>query len=74
MILIESSEEEEKETMTIVKVPRQYLVAEDENIITIDLPESIVNQLQQDYGKIQRAKGILKDRKAEMLAHANQLR
>lgn len=60
--------------MTIVKIPRQYLVAEDQDLITIDLPESIVKQLQQDYGKIHRAKGILKDRKAELLAHVNQLR
>lgn len=60
--------------MTIVKISRRYLIAEDQDSITIDLQESIVKQLQQDYGKIQRAKGILKDRKADLLAHVNQLR
>ncbi|MBE9008899.1 hypothetical protein IQ250_01560 [Pseudanabaenaceae cyanobacterium LEGE 13415] len=32
--------------MTIVKVPKQYLIAEDQDSITIDLPESMVKQLQ----------------------------
>lgn len=60
--------------MTIVKIPRQYLIAEDQDSITIDLPESIVKQLRYDYSKVKRAQGILKDRKAEMLAHLAQLR
>ncbi|MBE9013008.1 hypothetical protein IQ250_22670 [Pseudanabaenaceae cyanobacterium LEGE 13415] len=60
--------------MTIVRVPKQYLVAEDQDSITIDLPESIVKQLRYDYGKVRQAQGILKDRKAEMLAHLAQVR
>jgi hypothetical protein len=60
--------------MTIVRVPRQYLVSEDQDSITIDLPESIVKQLRYDYSKIKRAQGILRDRKTEMLAHLTQLR
>jgi hypothetical protein len=60
--------------MTIVRVPRQYLIAEDQDSITIDLPESVVNQLRHDYSKVKRAQGILKDRKAEMLSHLAQIR
>ncbi len=60
--------------MAIVRILRQYLIAEDQESITVDLPESIVKQLRTDYGKIRRAQGILKDRKPEMLAHMSHLR
>jgi len=60
--------------MTIVKISRQYLIAEDQDSITIDLPASVVKQLRHDYSKVKRAQGILKDRKAEMLSHLDQIR
>jgi hypothetical protein len=60
--------------MTIVKIPRQYLITEDQDSITVDLPESIVKQLRHDYSKVKRAQGILKHRKTEMLAHLAEIR
>ncbi len=57
--------------MTIVKIPRQYLIAEDQDSITVDVPEPILKQLQEDYQRVEKARGILKHRKAAMLEYLN---
>ncbi|NJM23831.1 MAG: hypothetical protein HC907_37155 [Richelia sp. SM1_7_0] len=60
--------------MPLVTIAKSYLVSEDENSITLDLPESFIESLQRDYGKIAKAKGILKHKKEAMLAHLNAVR
>ncbi|MFM5887730.1 MAG: hypothetical protein ACKPFD_12480 [Dolichospermum sp.] len=60
--------------MTLIKIPKHYLVSQDEDSITIDVPESILLNWQKDYEKISKAKGILKHRKSAMLAHLDHLR
>lgn len=60
--------------MSIIKIPRHYLVSQDEDSITIDLPESMLLNWKRDYGKITQAKGILKDKKAAIMTHLDNLR
>jgi hypothetical protein len=60
--------------MPIIKIPRHYLISQDEDLITLDLPESILSPGKKDYGKITQAKGILKDKKAAILIHLDNLR
>jgi hypothetical protein len=60
--------------MTLIKIPKHYLVYQDEDSITVDIPESMLLNWQKDYGKISQAKGILKHKKEAMLAHLNNLR
>ncbi|MBW4540326.1 MAG: hypothetical protein KME43_14440 [Myxacorys chilensis ATA2-1-KO14] len=60
--------------MSIVKIPKQYLIAEDDDSITVDLPEPALKRLQKDYQKVEQAQGILKDRKEEILSHLSTLR
>ncbi|MCA2812882.1 MAG: hypothetical protein IM477_10175 [Microcystis sp. M090S1] len=60
--------------MPLIKIPRNYLIAEDENFITADVPDSLLQLWQKDYQKVIKAKGILKDKKAAMLSHVESLR
>ncbi|MBD2385115.1 hypothetical protein [Cylindrospermum sp. FACHB-282] len=60
--------------MPLVTIPKRYLVSEDEDSITLDLPESVLVSLQRDYGKVAQAKGILQHQKEKMLAHLNAVR
>ena len=60
--------------MTLVTIPKRYLVSEDEESIVLDLPESILVSLQRDYEKVKKAKGILKHQKEAMLAHLDAVR
>ncbi|MGF1675572.1 MAG: hypothetical protein ACFCUV_18085 [Rivularia sp. (in: cyanobacteria)] len=60
--------------MTLVTIPKRYLVSEDEESIVLDLPESILVSLQRDYEKVKKAKGILKHHKEAMLAHLDAVR
>ncbi|UKO98877.1 hypothetical protein [Nostoc sp. UHCC 0870] len=60
--------------MTLIKIPKHYLVYQDEDSITVDIPESMLLNWQKDYEKISQAKGILKHKKEAMLAHLNNLR
>jgi hypothetical protein len=58
----------------LIKIPRNYLIAEDENFITADVPDSLLQLWQKDYQKVVKAKGILKEQKAAMLYHVESLR
>jgi hypothetical protein len=44
----------------LIKIPRHYLVSQDEDSITVDVPESMLLPWKKDYEKIIQAKGILK--------------
>jgi hypothetical protein len=46
-----------------IKIPKHYLVSQDEDSITVDVPESMLLYWKNDYEKITKAKGILKDKK-----------
>lgn len=60
--------------MPLIKIPKHYLISQDEDFITIDIPESMLLDWQKDYEKISKAQGILKHKKAAMLAHLDNLR
>jgi hypothetical protein len=60
--------------MPIIKIPRHYVMSQDEDSITIDIPESMLSPGKKDYEKITQAKGILKDKKAAILTHLDNLR
>jgi hypothetical protein len=58
----------------IIKIPKHYLIDQDEDSITVDIPESIMLDWEKDYRKIYQAKGILKHKKEAMLTHLDALR
>ncbi|MDJ0674160.1 MAG: hypothetical protein QNJ36_01955 [Calothrix sp. MO_167.B42] len=60
--------------MARIKIPKHYLVSEDEDSITVDVPDSILLRWKRDYEKITKAKGILKDKKEAILTHLETLR
>ncbi len=60
--------------MPIIKIPKHYLVCQDEDSITVDIPESMLLDWEKDYKKISQAKGILKHKKEAMLANLDALR
>ncbi|MCM0592052.1 MAG: hypothetical protein HEQ35_24395 [Gloeotrichia echinulata IR180] len=60
--------------MPIIKIPRHYLVSQDEDSITVDLPESMLLLWKKDYEKITKAKGLLKHKKQAILIHLETLR
>ncbi|MBE9237047.1 hypothetical protein IQ227_13685 [Anabaena aphanizomenioides LEGE 00250] len=60
--------------MPLIKIPKHYLVSQDEDSITVDVPESMLSHWKKDYEKISKAKGILKHKKSDMLAHLDHLR
>ncbi len=60
--------------MTLIKIPRYYLISEDKNEITVDVPDSILRQWKGDRSKIIQAKGILKHKKEALLAHLDTIR
>lgn len=60
--------------MPLIKIPRHYLVSQDEDSITVDVPESILLHWKKDYTKIMKGKGILKNKKEAMLGHLDTLR
>ncbi|AFY35553.1 hypothetical protein [Calothrix sp. PCC 7507] len=60
--------------MPLVNISKRYLVSEDEDSITLDLPESVLASWQKDYGKVAKAKGILQNQKEAMLAHLDAVR
>ncbi|BAZ11875.1 hypothetical protein NIES4071_37010 [Calothrix sp. NIES-4071] len=60
--------------MTIVTIPKRYLVSLDEESIVLDLPEPVLASLQRDYEKVKKAKGILQHKKEAMLAHLDAVR
>jgi len=55
--------------MPIIKIPKQYLIDQNDEFLTVDVPTSVVSQWQRDYGKIARAKGLLKYKRDDMLAY-----
>lgn len=60
--------------MPLVTIPKRYLVSQDEELIVLDLPESVLVSLQRDYKKVKKAKGILQHQKEAMLAHLDEVR
>ncbi|MEM9151785.1 MAG: hypothetical protein AAGB19_15190 [Cyanobacteria bacterium P01_F01_bin.3] len=60
--------------MPIIKIPKHYLVDQNEEFITVDVPASVVSLWQRDYAKIARAKRLLKGKREAMLAHLNTIR
>lgn len=41
--------------MPIIKIPKQYLIDQNEEFITVDVPASVVSLWQRDYDKITKA-------------------
>ena len=60
--------------MPIIKIPKHYLVEQDEDSITVNIPESMLLNWQKDYHKVFQAKGIFKHKKEAILAHLDSLR
>jgi hypothetical protein len=60
--------------MTLVTIPRRYLVSLDQESIVVDLPELVLVSLQRDYEKVKKAKGILQHKKEAMLAYLDTVR
>ena len=60
--------------MPLIKIPKQYLVEQNEEFITVDVPAEVVSLWQRDYAKVARAKGLLKEKRSAMLAHLNAIR
>lgn len=60
--------------MPVIKIPKQYLVNQDEDSIIVDVPASVLALWQRDYDKVARAKGLLKHKREAMLAHLNAIR
>jgi hypothetical protein len=60
--------------MPIIKISKQYLIDQNEEFITVDVPASVVSLWQRDYAKVAKAKGLLKDKRDKMLAHLDTMR
>lgn len=60
--------------MPIIKIPKQYLISQNEEFITVDVPDSLISLWQRDYAKINKAKGFLKDKRDKMLTHVETIR
>ncbi|CAC5345500.1 MULTISPECIES: hypothetical protein [Planktothrix] len=60
--------------MPIIKISKQYLIDQNEEFITVDVPASVVSMWQRDYTKVAKAKGLLKDKREKMLAHLDTIR
>jgi hypothetical protein len=53
----------------LIQIPKHYLISQNEDSITVDIPESMLLDWQKNYLKISKAKGILKHKKVEILSH-----
>ncbi|MBF2095879.1 MAG: hypothetical protein IGR80_14110 [Synechococcales cyanobacterium K44_A2020_017] len=60
--------------MPRIKIPKQYLVEQNDEFIMVDVPAEVVSLWQRDYAKVARAKGLLKEKRSAMLAHLNAIR
>ncbi|MDZ7955695.1 hypothetical protein [Nostoc sp. DedQUE09] len=60
--------------MPIIKIPKHYLIYQDEDSITVDIPESMLLDWEKNYKKVTQTKGILKHKKEAMLAHLDAVR
>jgi hypothetical protein len=45
--------------IALIRIPKHYLVDQDEDSITVDIPESVLLNWEKDYKNISQAKGIL---------------
>lgn len=60
--------------MTVIKISKQYLIAQNDEFITIDVPPAMISLWQKDYQKIAQAKGILKQKRESLISHSDNLR
>ncbi|MCC5622168.1 hypothetical protein [Nostoc sp. CHAB 5715] len=60
--------------MPIIKIPKHYLIYQDEDSITVDIPESMLLDWEKNYKKVSQAKGLLKHKKEAMLAYLDAVR
>ncbi|AMW27221.1 MULTISPECIES: hypothetical protein [Arthrospira] len=60
--------------MPIIKISKQYLIDQNEEFITVDVPASVVALWQRDYAKVAQAKGLLKDKRDKIRAHLDTIR
>ncbi len=60
--------------MPLIKISKDYVVDQNEDSITVDIPKSMLWSWQKDYEKIANAQGILEYKKEDMLAHLQTLR
>jgi hypothetical protein len=58
----------------LIKISKHYVVDQNEDSITVDIPKSMLWSWQKDYEKIANAQGILEYKKEDMLAHLQTLR
>lgn len=62
--------------MTIIKVPKQYLINEDQDSITLNLPDDFLNLKINsiDYNKVKKVQGILKKKKDDLINYSQKIR
>ncbi|ANV83302.1 hypothetical protein AWQ21_02255 [Picosynechococcus sp. PCC 7003] len=62
--------------MTIIKIPKTYLLQEDQENLTFNLPEEFINQVltPAKYEVLKRTKGILKEQRQELLKYSQTVR
>lgn len=60
--------------MPIIKITKQYFFDQNEEFITVDVPASVASLWQRDYAKVAKAKGLLKEKRSQMLTHLDALR
>jgi hypothetical protein len=62
--------------MAIVKIPKDCLITEDQDSITLNLPDNFlkVDSKSQEYQKIAQARGILKAKKQDVIHHCQKVR
>lgn len=61
--------------MAIVKISKDCLISEDQDSITLNLPDDCLKTDKiRDYDKIAQVRGILKAKKKDLIAHTQKLR
>lgn len=62
--------------MTIIKIPKEYLINQDQKYITLDLPDNflITETKSIDYDKIAQVRGILKQKHHDFLIYSQKVR
>lgn len=62
--------------MAIVKIPKDCLISQDEDSITLDLSDNLlkIDNQSQEYQKIAKARGILRAKKQNVINHCQKMR
>jgi hypothetical protein len=61
--------------MAIVKIPKYCLISQDQDSITLNLPDDYLKiEPTRDYEKIEQARGLLKSKRQDLIAHSQRCR